>query len=624
MCIGSSLCDCGCLNLDQEEKARTADSSVPPLAMAAGDDYASSTATTGTVAPGGTATGTIEVAGDRDWFAVTLQAGQSYDITLQGGTLIDSYLRVWDANGTSLLAENDDVNFGGGDYSSALSFTASSGGTYYLSAGGYEGQDATSASTGTYTLSVSAGTTPPPSSPVDSLDLGAQLNDNTVTYFFLGAGQSFGGVTSEGWNAYEQSRVLASFDTIEAVIDVTFVAAADANSADFVLVLDTDGDADGALGWFQPSTGTGGIGVFNANLWDRTAGGSLEDGGYDYVTITHELLHGFWLDHPHDGVRMDGVTSAFGDYGDFNLNQGIYTTMSYNTGFPNTVPGDPGNDWGYEIGPMALDIAALQEKYGANTTHATGNDVYDLPDANVSGTGWISIWDAGGTDEIRYTGSRDATIDLRAATLLYEEGGGGFVSAANSIAGGYTIANGVVIENARSGDGNDDITGNDAANRINSGRGADTIEGGAGNDVIIGAQGSDEIDGGADDDKVNGHNGADSVNGGAGKDKVIGFNGEDTLAGGTENDLLIGGAHADLFIFNLGDGRDRIKDFEDDIDTLQLDADLFNEAAPVAADIVNYAGTNAAGDVVLSFGAERIVFTGITDVNVLIDDVVIA
>jgi serralysin len=331
-----------------------------------------------------------------------------------------------------------------------------------------------------------------------------------------------------------------------------------------------------------------------------------------------------WLDHPHDGVRMDGVTSAFGDYGDFNLNQGIYTTMSYNTGFPNTTPGDPGNDWGYEIGPMALDIAALQEKYGANTTHATGNDVYDLPDANVSGTGWISIWDAGGTDEIRYTGSRDATIDLRAATLLYEEGGGGFVSAADSIAGGYTIANGVVIENARSGTGNDDITGNDAANRINSGRGADTIEGGAGNDVIIGAQGGDQIDGGADDDKVNGHNGADSVNGGAGKDKVIGFNGQDTLAGGTENDLLIGGAHADLFIFNLGDGRDRIKDFEDDIDTLQLDADLFNEAAPVAADIVNYAGTNAAGDVVLSFGAERIVFTGITDVNVLIDDVVIA
>ncbi len=43
-------------------------------------------------------------------------------------------------------------------------------------------------------------------------------------------------------------------------------------------------------------------------------------------------------------------------------------------------------------------------------------------------------------------GAARAVIDLRAATLRYEEGGGGFVSAVNGIAGGFTIAAGVVIE----------------------------------------------------------------------------------------------------------------------------------------------------------------------------------
>src|SRR5256885_6616770 len=37
-------------------------------------------------------------------------------------------------------------------------------------------------------------------------------------------------------------------------------------------------------------------------------------------------------------------------------------------------------------------------------------------------------WDAGGIDSIVYAGARNATIDLRPATLKYEWGGGGWVS----------------------------------------------------------------------------------------------------------------------------------------------------------------------------------------------------
>ena len=66
----------------------------------------------------------------------------------------------------------------------------------------------------------------------------------------------------------------------------------------------------------------------------------------------------------------------------------------------------------------AFDIAVLQERYGA-VAHATGNDVYTLKDVNAEGTFYECIWDTGGTDVIRYAGTRDTRIDLTAATLDY-------------------------------------------------------------------------------------------------------------------------------------------------------------------------------------------------------------
>jgi serralysin len=47
-------------------------------------------------------------------------------------------------------------------------------------------------------------------------------------------------------------------------------------------------------------------------------------------------------------------------------------------------------DWGYQKGPGAFDIAAVQALYGPNTRYHTGNDTYTLPIANISGTGWTT------------------------------------------------------------------------------------------------------------------------------------------------------------------------------------------------------------------------------------------
>jgi len=196
-----------------------------------------------------------------------------------------------------------------------------------------------------------------------------------------------------------------------------------------------------------------------------------------------------------------------GTLGDFDLNQQVYTMMSYEDGWQTSPYGLPDSTAGYGfIGSvMAMDIAVLQDKYGVNEDTATGNDVYVLPDDNHTATfdadgnlvseatGWKSIWDAGGTDSMIYNGSKDTNIDLRPATLRYEVGGGGWLSYAYGVFGGFTIANSVTIENATSGSGNDTLIGNDAANRLDGGQGNDVMTGGGGNDTYIVRNAGDQI-----------------------------------------------------------------------------------------------------------------------------------
>ena len=118
-----------------------------------GDDYADGTGTTGTVEVGESVTGEIDYSNDRDWFAVTLVAGKTYQIDLEGsetggGTLPDPYLRgVHDADGNLLPGTTDDD--GGAGRNSYVEFTAAAAATYYVAAGGYDGNQE-----GTYTLSV--------------------------------------------------------------------------------------------------------------------------------------------------------------------------------------------------------------------------------------------------------------------------------------------------------------------------------------------------------------------------------------------------------------------------------------------------------------------------------------
>ena len=137
---------------------------------------------------------------------------------------------------------------------------------------------------------------------------------------------------------------------------------------------------------------------------------------------------------------------------------------------------------------MAFDIAAIQFLYGARAAN-TDDTTYTLVTANATGTGWKAIWDTAGTDTISAAASTSTvTINLNDAPLDGSVNAGGFVSWQSDIQGGYTIANGVSIENAIGGSGNDILIGNESDN---------SLTGSAGNDTLTGNAGADTIDGGA-------------------------------------------------------------------------------------------------------------------------------
>ncbi|HQV04925.1 M10 family metallopeptidase C-terminal domain-containing protein [Novosphingobium sp.] len=112
------------------------------------DTIPGDTTTTATISPGSFVSVTIDTAGDSDWFAISLVAGQTYTFsTILAGTLGDSILTLYNSAGTAILT-NDDAN--SSNLFSEITFTATSTGTFFLGVAGYDLE------TGTAFLTVTA------------------------------------------------------------------------------------------------------------------------------------------------------------------------------------------------------------------------------------------------------------------------------------------------------------------------------------------------------------------------------------------------------------------------------------------------------------------------------------
>ena len=81
-------------------------------AITEGFDASASTATAYSMSVGDTFNGSIGNSSDEDWVAITLTAGETYQIDLTGapsgnGTLSDPLLRLYSSSGTQITSNDD-------------------------------------------------------------------------------------------------------------------------------------------------------------------------------------------------------------------------------------------------------------------------------------------------------------------------------------------------------------------------------------------------------------------------------------------------------------------------------------------------------------------------------------
>jgi len=188
------------------------------------------------------------------------------------------------------------------------------------------------------------------------------------------------------------------------------------------------------------------------------------------ATVLHEVGHSLGFKHPFEGIPALSIFNNF----EYNTVM-AYERFNGNSQFDQPYP-EPTSSF------MLYDIQELQRLYGVRTDYNLENNHYRFEEAHQQ-----SIYDSGGIDTINLTRHTvDTKIDLREGQRSTLESSAG-VAVENSI----LIPYGVLIENARSGSGDDDVGGNETSNTLFTNDGNDTLTGRGGNDVLRGGDGAD-------------------------------------------------------------------------------------------------------------------------------------
>ena len=274
-------------------------------------------------------------------------------------------------------------------------------------------------------------------------------------------------------------------------------------------------DDENSGAYTSSSVWNGTIQSTTVNVDPNWVGGSSRTDGYFFQTYIHEVGHALGLGHSgnYNGHATYGIDNHY-ENDSWQASVMSYFHQNENT----TIDAD----FAYVVGPQIADILAVHALYGTPTSAHSGDSIYGdngntgtyLDGAHdLSNPVSYTVFDTDGTDLFDFSSSSaHQVMDLREERFSDLDGRDGNVG----------IARGTVIENGRTGGGNDSITGNDAGNELRSGLGTDTISGGGGNDALLGGGGSDLLNGG---------DGADLIEGGTGDNTVNGDNGGDLLIG---------------------------------------------------------------------------------------------
>jgi Ca2+-binding RTX toxin-like protein len=494
------------------------------------DDWGHTPTTAGTITlggsglPSGTATGKWELAGDKDWFAVDLQANHTYAFSASGAAIKGNAgtIVMVDADGNIVTVPG---SLGAGSANSS-SFTATESGTYYVQLQSSAGKGAYSVKVAEVNDDFTNSAVRPGTVAVNGTAAGKIEANNDVDWFKvnLTAGQSYStGAMMKGKSDYTAIALFLGPDGLPADFsgfNQTFTATQ--TGAYYIQVLGltdkpapTGGDYTVSVTSYRDdysdnsaTTGTLSVGgqvtartevTFDEDWFKVT----LEAGKSYYFSTTGGFLPPTLQVLNADG-SFTGSTGAFtaatsGTYyisvtGLFPQNYTL-SAVEYPDDYGDTPPlsGDFLNAPDFDFDGVQKTGTARADTLGGT---ARGDLLQGLEGADrLSGGAGNDLLDGGaGADRmVGGTGNDTYVVDVKTDRVI-EQAGQGRDTVLSAIS--YTLADNVEVLHL-TGDGNIGGRGNTLANEIHGNRGNNILDGKEGADVLVGGGGRDQLTGGA-------------------------------------------------------------------------------------------------------------------------------